>query len=48
MFNMTVEYMPGVKMDLPDLLSRCLSAPKTAWKMADLIDASDFEYNPLA
>ena len=35
-------------MDLPDLLSRCLSAPKSARKMADLIDATDFEYNPLA
>ena len=34
-------------MDLPDLLSRCKSAPKETWKEADLIDAIDFEYNPL-
>ena len=47
MFNMTVEYMPGVNMDLPDLLSRSIKAPEEAWKLADVIDAVDFEYAPL-
>ena len=47
MYNMQVEYMPGLDMDLPDLLSRCLTAPENAWKSADVIDAADFEYNPL-
>ena len=46
MFNMTVFYLPGVSMDLPDLLSRAMSMPKDAWKEADLIDAVDFQYNP--
>ena len=34
-------------MDLPDMLSRCMSAPEEAWKSADVIDAVDFEYAPL-
>ena len=45
---MTVYFMPGLQMKLPDLLSRCNSAaPKEAWKEANLIGAADFEYNPL-
>ena len=34
-------------MDLPDMLSRCMSAPEEAWKSADVIGAVDFEYAPL-
>ena len=40
-------FMPGLSMDLPDLLSRCMNAPAEAWKKCDLIDPADFEYNPL-
>ena len=47
-FDMAMQYLPGVLMEMPDLLSRCLQAPDDAWKSMDVIDQSDFEYAPLA
>ena len=47
-FNMQMQYLPGILMEMPDLLSRCLKAPDDAWKSMDVIDQTDFEYAPLA
>ena len=46
-FNMTLEYLPGVLNDVADLLSRSMAAPEDAWKSMDVIDAEDFHYAPL-
>jgi hypothetical protein len=47
-FNLSMQYLPGELMEMPDLLSRCLQAPDDAWKSMDVIDHADFEYAPLA
>ena len=46
-FDIQLEYFPGVKNDVADLLSRSLKIPDSAWKSMDVIDSNDFEYSPL-
>ena len=46
-YNMVLFYLPGIRNDLPDLLSRSMEAPEEAWKLMDTIDQKDFDYVPL-
>ena len=44
---MNLFYLPGLRNDVADILSRCMGAPDDAWKRMDTIDQKDFDYVPL-
>ena len=46
-YNMMLFYLPGIRNDVADILSRCLEAPDDAWKQMDTIDQKDFDHVPL-